>query len=78
MGKLFNLKSYANKHLICIRNIASHTAAIWRVKKLNLKYHFCVQMAYRNMDKLLIKKKTEEQVCHDFDQFLPLNAVVKG
>ena len=26
----------------------------------------------------LIKKKTEEQVCHDFDQFLPLNAVVKG
>ena len=30
------------------------------------------------MDKLLIKKKTEEQVCHAFDQFLPLNAVVKG
>ena len=30
------------------------------------------------MDKLLIKKKTEEQVCHDFVQFLPLNAVVKG
>ena len=30
------------------------------------------------MDKRLIKKKTEEQVCHDFDQFLPLNAVVKG
>ena len=29
------------------------------------------------MDKLIIKKKTEEQVCHDFDQFLPLNAVVK-
>ena len=36
MGKLFNLKSYANKHLICIRNIAGHTAANWRVKKLNL------------------------------------------
>ena len=30
------------------------------------------------MDKLLIKKKTEEQASHDFDQFLPLNAVVKG
>ena len=30
------------------------------------------------MDKRLNKKKTEEQVCHDFDQFLPLNAVVKG
>ena len=30
------------------------------------------------MDKLIIKKKTEEQVCHDFDQFLPRNAVVKG
>ena len=30
------------------------------------------------MDKLLIKKKTEEQVCPDFDQFLLLNAVVKG
>ena len=30
------------------------------------------------MDKLIIKKKAEEQVCHDFDQFLPLNAVVKG
>ena len=30
------------------------------------------------MGKLLIKKKTEEQVFHDFDQFLPLNAVVKG
>ena len=29
------------------------------------------------MGKLLIKKKTEEQVCHDFDQFLPLYAVVK-
>ena len=29
------------------------------------------------MDKLLIKKKTEEQVCYDFDQYLPLNAVVK-
>ena len=29
------------------------------------------------MGKLLIKKKTEEQVCHDFDQFLPLHAVVK-
>ena len=69
MGKLLNLKSYANKHLICIRNIASHTTAIWRVKKLNLKYHFCVYMAYKNMGKLLIKKKTEEQVCHDFDQF---------
>ena len=26
------------------------------------------------MGKLLIKKKTEEQVCHDFDQFLPLYA----
>ena len=25
------------------------------------------------MDKLIIKKKTKEQVCHDFDQFLPLN-----
>ena len=36
MGKLLNLKSYANKHLICIRNIAGHTAANWRVKKLNL------------------------------------------
>ena len=22
--------------------------------------------------------KFEEQVCHNFDQFLPLNAVVKG
>ena len=31
-------------------------------------------MAHKNMDKLLIKRKTEEQVCHDFDQFLPLNA----
>ena len=30
------------------------------------------------MDKLIIKKKTEEQVCHDFGQFLPLYAVVKG
>ena len=30
------------------------------------------------MDKLIIKKKTEEQVCLDFDQFLPLYAVVKG
>ena len=30
------------------------------------------------MDKLIIKEKTEEQVCHDFDQFFPLNAVVKG
>ena len=29
------------------------------------------------MGKLLIKKKTEEQVCHDFDQFLPLYAAVK-
>ena len=29
------------------------------------------------MGKLLIKKKTEEHVCHDFE-FLPLNAVVKG
>ena len=29
------------------------------------------------MGKLLVKKKTEEQVCHDFDQFLPLYAVVK-
>ena len=36
MGKLLNLKSYVNKHLICIRNIAGHTAANWRVKKLNL------------------------------------------
>ena len=36
MNKLLNLKSYANKHLICIRNIAGHTAANWRVKKLNL------------------------------------------
>ena len=34
-------------------------------------------MAYKNMGKLLIKKKTEEQVCHDFDQFLPLYAAVK-
>ena len=58
-------KLYANKHLI------------WRVKKINLKYHSCVYMAYKNMGKLLIKKKTEEQVCHDFDQFLPLYAVVK-
>ena len=32
-------------------------------------------MAYKNKGKLLIKKKTEEQVCHDFDQFLPLYAV---
>ena len=30
------------------------------------------------MDNLLIKKKTEEHVCYDFDQFLPLNAIVKG
>ena len=29
-------------------------------------------MAYKNMDKL------EEQVYHNFNQFLPLNAVVKG
>ena len=29
-------------------------------------------MAYKNTDKF------EEQVCHNFDQFLPLNAVVKG
>ena len=29
------------------------------------------------MGKLLIKKKTEEQVCHDFHQFLPLYAAVK-
>ena len=36
MGKLLNLKCYANKHLICIRNIAGHTAAIWKVKKFNL------------------------------------------
>ena len=42
MGKLLNLKCYANKHLIRIRNIAVHTAAMWRVKKLNLKYRFCV------------------------------------
>ena len=28
------------------------------------------------MGKLLIKKKTE-QVCHDFDQFLPVYAAVK-
>ena len=47
------------------------------VKKINLKYHSCVYMAYKNMGKLLIKKKTEEQVCHDFDQFLPLYAAVK-
>ena len=40
MGKLLNLKSYANKHLICIRNIAGHTAANWRVKKLNLNTIF--------------------------------------
>ena len=40
MGKLLNLKSYANKHLICIRNIADHTAANWRVKKLNLNTIF--------------------------------------
>ena len=26
----------------------------------------------------MICSKTAEQVCHDFDQFLPLNAVVKG
>ena len=30
------------------------------------------------MDKLLTKKKTEEHVCYEFDQILPLNAVVKG
>ena len=36
-------------------------------------YHSCVYMAYKNMGKLLIKKKTEEQVCHDFDPiFAPL------
>ena len=29
------------------------------------------------MSKLLIRKKTEKQVCHDFDQFLPLIGVVK-
>ena len=34
-------------------------------------------MAYKNMSKLLIRKKTEKQVCHDFDQFLPLIGVVK-
>ena len=34
-------------------------------------------MAYKNMGKLLIKKNTEEQVGHDFDQFLPLYAVGK-
>ena len=27
---------------------------------------------------LMICLKTAEQVCHDFDQFLALNAVVKG
>ena len=37
MGKLLNLKSYANKHLICIRNIAGHTAANWRDKKIKFK-----------------------------------------
>ena len=72
MNKLLNLKSYANKHLICIRNIAGHTAANWRVKKLNLntisvsKWH------------IKIRTSLKKQVCHNFDQFLPLNAVVKG
>ena len=69
MNKLLNLKSYANKHLICIRNIAGHTAANWRVKKLNLN---TISVSKWHTDKF------EEQVCHNFDQFLPLNAVVKG
>ena len=34
MGKLLTLKNYANKQLISVRNMASHTAAIWRVKNL--------------------------------------------
>ena len=54
MGKLLNLKSYANKHLICIRNIAGHTAANWRVKKLNLnnisvsKWHIKISTSLKN------------------------------
>ena len=46
------------------------------IQKINFKYHSCVYMAYKSMGKLLIKKKAEEQVCHDFD-FLPLYAAVK-
>ena len=55
MGKLLNLKSYANKHLICIRNIAGRTAANWRVKKLNLntisvsKWHIKIWKSLKNM-----------------------------
>ena len=54
MNKLLNLKSYANKHLICIRNIAGHTAANWRVKKLNLntisvsKWHIKIRTSLKN------------------------------
>ena len=54
MGKLLNLKSYANKHLTCIRNIASHTAANWRVKQLNLntisvpKWHIKIWTSLKN------------------------------
>ena len=54
IGKLLNLKSYANKHLICIRNIAGHTAANWRVKKLNLntisvsKWHIKIWTRLKN------------------------------
>ena len=56
MGKLLNLKSYANtcKHLICIRNIAGHTTANWRVKKLNLntisvsKWHIKIWTSLKN------------------------------
>ena len=54
MGKLLNLKSYANKHLICIRNIAGHTAANWRDKKLNLntisvsKWHIKIWTSLKN------------------------------
>ena len=54
MNKLLNLKSYANKHLICIRNIAGHAAANWRVKKLNLntisvsKWHIKIRTSLKN------------------------------
>ena len=54
MGKLLNQKSYANNDLICKRNIAGHTAANWRVKKLNLntisvsKWHIKIWTSLKN------------------------------
>ena len=39
-----------------------------------LSFNYFYRFFNRN---LMICKKTAEQVCHDFDQFLPLNAVVE-